>query len=167
MPTFIAILLAIACGILGILIYTILQSNKKRERYLQEAFFNTYFWLTETQCRKSAYKHNRESPVVEFQEKENGIKQITISSPSIDDKPAVLLAAININFKRVGREVNIGCSHVIPFNELDRWPINGDEWSPITFIKNELWKYFPADPTHKTTMDFCPDPTEEVSSLSN
>ncbi len=154
-----SIILALVCAglILGLIYLN--RSKIEQQKYLQEAIFRSWIRETETQCRKSAYKHGRQSPIVESSEI-NGIKQISISNPATETEPKVLLAAININFKRPRREVNIACSEVVDFNKLERWPINGVEWSPITLIKQELWKYFKDDPENESTYDFRPEPSK-------
>lgn len=158
------IILGLICaGLIFGLVY-LNQAKLAERRYLQDAIFRSWVRETEIQCRKSAYKNNRKSPIVESQEV-NGIKQILISNPATDTEPKVLLAAININFKRVKREVNIGCSQVVAFDKLERWPIDGEEWSPISLIKNELWKYFPNDLNHESTYDFQPEPSTYIANV--
>lgn len=160
-----AILAAICLGLI-VLIWDIQKKRKKDKEYLQEAIFLSWIRETEIQCRKSAYVHKRVPPLVEPAENaENGIKQIRIYKPGTDDTEKVLLAAININFQRERREVNIGCSNIVAYNHLERWPISGGEWSPLTLIKNELWKYFDKDPNSDSTYDFkqiASDSSEQV-----
>ncbi len=158
MELILIVILALICGGL-LLMYLHSRSQRAKDaEYLHEAIFRSWIRETETQCRKSAYVHKKIPPVVESREI-NRIKQISISKPATDTQDKVLLAAININFKRFSREVNMSCSEVVKVDPSERWPINGGEWSPITLIKNELWKYFDDDPNSESTYDFKPLPT--------